>query len=191
MQPSVDELGGAAILGTSGKRTLGASDQFNANELGATIDPGDMFDHEVTAEDALAAGRTPEPAKPKVVLVTFVESAFGGMSGGAVESKFEPSFVGPAIEDMPGGAAESKFEPGVTVEPKVDVIPGAATQGNTHPADRPSDTAKRKTARERQGRGGRPDPGARKGDATVGRSARRTARRGGYQALSCLARGRS
>jgi hypothetical protein len=88
--------------------------------------------------------------------------------------------VEPVTEDMPSGTAESKFEPGVTVEPKVDVIPGGATQGNTHPADRPGDTAKRKIARERQGRGGRPDPGAREGNATVGRGARRTACRGGF-----------
>jgi hypothetical protein len=111
------------------------------------------------------------------------------MPGDAVESKSEPGFVGLAIEDMPGGDVESKFKPGVTAEPKVAAILGAATQGNTHPADRPGDTAKRKIARERQGRGGRPDPGAREVNATVGRSSRRTARRGGYQTLSSLARG--
>ena len=60
------------------------------------------------------------------------------------------------VKDMPGGAVESKLEPDVTVEPKVGVILGAATQGNSHPADRPGDTAKRRIVRERQGRGGTP-----------------------------------
>ena len=150
--------------------------------------------------DTIGCPRKSEPGDT-IELATFVESVFEGLSSGAVESEFEPGvtpverapepgFVVSEFEDMPDGH-ESKFEPGVTVEPKVAVIPGAATQGNVHPADRPGDTAKRKIARERQGRGGRPDPGARKGDATVGRSTRRTARRGGYQAPSCLARGRS
>ena len=139
--------------------------------------------------DTIGCPRKSEPGDT-IELATFVESEFEPVVT-PVERAPEPGFVESEFGDMPGGADESKFEPGVTVEPKVAVIPGAATQGNVHPADRPGDTSKRKIARERQGRGGRPDPGARKGDATAGRSARRTARRGGYQALSCLARGRS
>jgi hypothetical protein len=108
---------------------------------------------------------------------------------GAPAAKGDPGV--PAASAFPGDAVERKFEPGVTVEPKVAVIPGATTQGNTHPADRPGDTAKRKIARERQGQRGRPEPGTRNGDASAGRSSRRTAHRGGYQAPSCLARGRS
>ena len=109
-----------------------------------------------------------------------------------VKVELEPGVAAkPVVKDMPGGAVESKFELGVTAEPKVDAILGATTQGNSHPAGRPGDTAKRKIARERLGRGGRPGPGSREGDAAVGRSTRWTARRGGYQTPSCLARGRS
>jgi hypothetical protein len=155
-------LGGNVIRNASDERILGVSDECNAGDLGVTDPP----------------------------MIEVVPS-------GAVESTVEPT--ADVILDVSdecnaselGNTYESKFEPDVTAEPKVAVIPGAATQGDTHPADRPSDTAKRKIVRERQGRGGRPDPGARKGDATVGRSACRTARRGGYQAPSCLARGRS
>ena len=122
-----------------------------------------------------------------------------GISGVAAErtiAEVVPSdaigFVEPTIAAVvPSGAVESKFEPDATVEPKVGVILGVSTQGNSHPADRPGDTAKRKIARERLGRGGRSEPGSREGDAAVGRSTRWTARRGGYQAPSCLARGRS
>jgi hypothetical protein len=161
MQPSVVELRGDAFLTAS---------KCNA------VEPSDAV------EGGIEPGATAERAIVKVEL---------GDTNGCLR-KLEPGVTAePMVKDMPGGAVESKFELSVTVEPKVYVILGAATQGNSHPADRPGDTAKRKIARERQGKRGRPGPVARKGDATVGRSARRTARRGGHQAPSCLARGRS
>ncbi len=71
------------------------------------------------------------------------------MPGGAFESDFKPGVTPVEVEHAPEpGCVKSKFEPGITVEPKVDVIPGAAAQGNSLPADRPGDTAKRKIAFE-------------------------------------------
>ncbi len=118
----------AFIRSASDERILGVSDECNANELGDTseskFEPGDMigclrkFGPGATVERTIIGqGAPPPPPPPGDPLM---------------------------IEDMPGGAVKSKFEPDVTVEPKVGVIPGAATQGNSHPADRLSDTAKRK-----------------------------------------------
>ena len=177
-------------------------------ELGATVEPKvDVILRAATLGNSLPADRPDDTAKRKIATAKRkigpapgVVGLGGDGSGAAAAERtiaeVVPSdaigFVEPTIAAVvPSGAVENKFEPDATVEPKVGVILGVATQGNSHPADRPGNTAKRKITRERQGRGGRPEPGSREVDAAVGRSTGWTARRGGYQTPSCLARGRS
>jgi hypothetical protein len=124
MQPRVVELRGDAFLTAS---------KCNA----------------VEPSDAVEGGIEPGATAGRAIVKVELDDTNGCLR------KLEPGATAePMVKDMPGGALESKFELSVTVEPKVDVILGAATQGNSHPADRPGDTAKHKIARERQARGG-------------------------------------